>query len=324
MTGPSLKEMWSRLDPPPPHDGLVFTTTALTGLESVRLGHSGSGPALLFQLSEPGPPTAPIELRNLAVRFNVQARVHDGEGAVEDGTFTVILCTTVDANLHAVFLEALNFLVRGAPNARELIPHAVNSLVELFRSASNSPVTSTLGLWGELFVIATSTDPAVLASAWHVLPNDRYDFGLGSERLEVKATMGRRSHVFSLEQLQPASTTSLCVASIVTESSAAGTTIRDLVDQIAARCSDANVTGRLLTGVAQALGSDLGSWSTARYDMSHATESLRFIDHASIPRPPDPPPRVSDVRFRSDLTDLADEPLATPVGPLLRAATSGI
>lgn len=316
-TTTSLRTLWVGLPPPGSHERLLFSTVAVPGAPGIRLGRGADGPALLFALTEPGPPRANIELKNIAALFNATCRL-EHEGTLTQGLFTVVVCTSTDANLHLLFLDALEPLLSSVATSVDTIPVVIESLVELFRGLSRAPTTSVIGLWGELFVMQSSADPDALVMAWHQMPNDRYDFALGTHRLEVKTTVGKRHHKFSLEQLRPPEGVELWVCSIVTESSAAGLTILDLVGSIASRCTAPDAASHLIAGAAQALGSDISEWGTTRYDVARAAETRMLIPHTLVPAPADPPPTVYDLRFISDLSGLTAQPV-DPGSPILDA-----
>jgi hypothetical protein len=315
-----LAALWKTLAAPKDDEALAFTAVPIAGHPGTRLARSSDGPAVLFEISGPASQFAPIVLRNLSVRHNSRCRIEDG-GKAQEGQFTVVMCTSPDPSLHALFLDAVQPLISrvNSANPRE-VTTVVNALVELFRALSRAPETSVLGLWGELFLISVGSDPDVLVNAWHVMPNDRYDFALGDERLEVKTTVGRRHHSFALEQLNPPARIGATVASIITEVSAAGATVHELISSISARCSSPDAPSRLLIAVSKVLGSEVAAWGEIRYDGARAAESLAFFAASAIPQPADPPDGVWEVRFRSDLRGLA--PLPLPLSGTLGAAAT--
>lgn len=302
----SVLEAWARLSLPPA-ERFAFVTSPLTHLPDVHLGRSVTGPALLFAVQAGDESTVPVELKNLRVSPNLSCRTLS-DGVERDGRYTVCMCTSSDAGVQAVFLEAVQMLVAaGSDLAAGSISHVVQGLVELFRSITAPPTTSLLGLWGEVFLVARASDPDALLAAWHQVPNDRYDFGAGSYRLEVKTTVGRRQHKFSLAQVQPPDSLRVVVASLVTAPSAAGVTVRDLVGEVVERCTKSDAWSTLITGVGAALGRDMPGWSSYRFDPAIAASSLQWMPIESVPRPDVQDARVYDVRFTADL---ADQPAA--------------
>ncbi len=249
----------------------------------------------------------PILLENLSVQHDVRCHIYPIGGAPEDGSFTVIRCVGADRDLHVYFLRAISAVVSslGARPTRQDVAHAVDKFVELFRAMANPPRKSIQGLWAELFLIARSSDPAMLITAWHLTPEDRFDFSHESQRIEVKSASGRRRHHhFALEQLHPPAGTSLLIASLFVERSAAGISVAELVDRIRTRVG--SVPNHLMQ-LDRVVGLTLGDrWRSAfdeKFDLGSAEESLAFFEPSIVPSVnPDLPPGVSEVRFKSDLT----------------------
>jgi hypothetical protein len=178
----------------------------------------------------------------------------------------------------------------------------VQDLVSLFRSIAQPGRKEAQGLWAELFLINRSADVDTSLKAWHSTPNDRFDFALGAERVEVKSTTGPRIHKFSHAQLTVNNAVTLTVASFVLDQDAEGSSCADLVESIAARCGDGSLRKRLLHQVVMTLGDGWKSQSSVRFDFDSAEQNLQFFDVDDIPRiGPTLPPNVLDVSFRSDL-----------------------
>ncbi len=188
--------------PLPSRGGLVFSVATVPVIAPSRLGKSTDGePAILFPSSEQASQRPPIELRHLSVLFG--ARCHVSGATEEEAYFTVVRCRG-DAVLQGYFLlMAKTLLLAAGPDPDERsVEKSVLAFVELFRSTGKPPGYAIRGLWGELLLIARSADPLTVLRAWHIAAIERFDFGAGNQRVEVK-TAGRssRRHHFSLEQL---------------------------------------------------------------------------------------------------------------------------
>ena len=164
------------------------------------------------------------------------------------------------------------------------------------------------GLWAELFLISQARQSDILVDAWHTVPEDRYDFAMDDQRIEVKSFSGNvRLHHFSLEQLHPPTCVKALVTSISVENSQAGASIGDLREKIQTRLSS-NFDSLLHIDkvIALTLGDAWQQASNARFDEMLAEESLVFYETSKIPSVnPNLPTGVSEVRFRSDLTAIA-------------------
>jgi hypothetical protein len=306
---PDLVQLFDTLSAPSANVGLGrFCAQPIPGYSACAIGKDTSGnPVLLVQADNALPGTAaPLVLEHLCVIHLVNCRIQTGEHGEQQRTLSVIRCTDTDRAVREYFLRCLHPIVaslRQAPS-RDQISEAVHKLVDLFRRMADAPRKTVAGLWAELFLIARSTDQACLLAAWHAIPEERFDFGHGIDRLDVKAASGGlRLHHFTLEQLRPVGPVRVLIASVLTERSEGGTSLNDLVDSIRARVTDPDDLIRLDSVVALTLGQDWRAMQQTRYDLQQAAQSLRFIDATAIPSVANPtPPEVSAVHFRVDLT----------------------
>jgi hypothetical protein len=287
-------------------------------------------PALLismsFSTSDVRPP--PITLEHLVVDHGVECRIRRSDGYIHQGIFTVVRCINSDELLKKYFLQAIVPIVQALPPVPAYgdIILAVNSLAELFRQLNMPSQKSLLGLWAELFLIASTNDPQVLIEAWRSTPGDIYDFNLGIERIEVKGSSSRRRlHFFSFEQLHPPSQAIVIIASMFVEEAGSGNSIFDLVDIIRGKLGGSfDLAQRIDQVVSATLGS---SWRQAmgmRFDYEMACSSIAYYQCSSIPSVPGPlPPGVSHVRFQADLSLSRRVDLGTMsgVGNLFKALT---
>lgn len=285
------------------YGGLAFSVASKTTLPPARLGKSVEGePAILFPSTEGAAHRPPVELRHLSVLFG--ARCHVSGDTEEESFFTVVRCHGDDALQRYFLLVAqglLSAIGSGAVDAD--VEKAVRAFVELFRAAAKPPANALRGLWGELLVIAHGADPATVLRAWHLAADERFDFGAGRQRLEVKTSpRSSREHHFALDQLT-ATDVDVCIASVQVEPSVAGLALLDLVDEISERLSDADDAIRLHTTVGAVLGGEWTEYSSARFDNTLGAASLRFYRAETVPRVNVPlPVGVRLVEFVADLS----------------------
>jgi hypothetical protein len=311
--------------------GARFTAVPIPGMEAQRVALGVDGqPALLLSADLGGetakrPPS--IRLEHIGVQYDVRCRLHQPDGAVIEAPFTVIRLISGDAALREHFLRVLGpFLIELGPKpTRSQVYHAVEGLIDLFQAIAHPPRKTAQGLWGELFVIATATDANRLVESWHAIPEDRYDFNRGAERIEVKSSGTRiRRHRFSLEQLHPPGEARVIIASLLVESAGAGVSLSLLLERVHQRLGAAfDLRHRLDLIVAQTLGDNLPRALELRFDSELAIETLAFFDASDIPSvQADLPPGVSDVHFSSDLSGVAPLNVAELIvrGDLLQAA----
>jgi hypothetical protein len=301
--------------------GLTFSALPIPEFEQHRLARNLAGdPALLIAVGTTAmadrtrPP--PIQLEHITVQHEVTCRVRHPDGQSQQAPFTVIQFLGPDIHLRGYFLRlAWSLLVSlgQSPTAQE-VQRAVHAFAELFRSIAKPARRSVQGVWAELFVLARATDPIAMAEAWHVSPEDRYDFHGGQDRVEVKSTVGRvRKHRFSLEQLQPPVGTQLMIASILLEQSSGGVSLHDLMDRVHLRLkAAAELQGHIDRVMAETLGDSLPRALAVRFDWELACETLAFYPHKDVPTLHAPlPPELTEISFIANLTALnrADPPM---------------
>lgn len=183
------------------------------------------------------------------------------------------------------------------------VAEVVDRMVDLFQRLAKAPRKNMVGLAGELLVIRAATDPASAVRAWRADQDERYDFAVGSIRLDAKATTTeRRTHEVSFEQANPPPGTTGILTSFVIQPSAGGFSLSELISEIEARIALHDLVLKLRTVVADTLGRDMQSALGWSFDLARATASMRMYDMSVIPaiRPP-LPADVSGVRFLAEL-----------------------
>lgn len=290
-----------------------FSACAIPGYTKHRLAKNVNGfPCLLIATQDSSTTTrpAPIRLEHLEVLYDVNCRISN-KNTLEASRFTVICCKTEDYSMQEYFLQTGNAIVEliGDIPTHKQVAKAVDNLVELFRALNEAPRKSVQGLWAEVFVISIATNPIALMKAWHRSPEDQYDFGAESQRIEVKsATSSKlRQHHFSLEQLNPPQGVDVLVASIFIERIGAGTSLADLIEVVRKKI---NNEPELLLYLDQIVGATLGNnWKSAskdRFDYNLAKKSLSFYSSETIPKiSPNIPKEVNSVHFIVDLTNVS-------------------
>lgn len=169
--------------------------------------------------------------------------------------------------------------------------------------------------------MALAPNPAEAVCAWHATPEDRYDFNMDNQRIEVKSTATRmRAHQFSLEQLSPPTGTRVLIASLFVERAGAGKAVADLLSEVRDRVGDRpDLMLHLDRVVGLTLGSNWRHVADARFDRELAESSLAYFSSGDIPTIRLPvPAEVSTVRFTADLTNVS------PVDVPRQRGTSGL
>jgi len=210
------------------------------------------------------------------------------------------------------FLRAL-----GSNPSSVQVGATIDAIVQLFRALMQPPRNSIQGLWAELYLITQARDSKAMVAAWHATPDERYDFAVGNQRIEVKCALGReRRHHFSLEQLTPPQGGGVYVASVCTEPSGGGTSIADFLNALRPQLkNDAPLQLRLESMVSNTLGRVFVEGLSTSFDLELADQTLGYYPVDSIPRPPGPMPfEVTNVQFVANVGRVP----AVPLGELIR------
>lgn len=294
----------------------TYAAVAVDGDSPHQVGRThDSHPVLLLRTQAPGSvQRAPVQLRHLAVQFDSPCRVDDGSGRLVDATYTIVTCTADEPDLQTYFLRVAPVILSSlAPDATDRqVKVVVDRFVELFRSLGRRRPAEAQGLWAELYLISISSNPALMVSAWHQCPEERFDFVFGDQRLEVKSVRGpSRVHQFSLEQLDPPAAADLVVASLMLQAAGGGVPASVLVDAIrTALRSQPEPLLYFETCLFEACQDADGALLDVAFDVEHARDTLRYYASTNIPRVELPlPAGVTRVTFCADLGGV--EPLVT-------------
>lgn len=259
-------------------------------------------------------------------RHGRRCEIVEQDGTRWTGAFTIVTCLSDDERLQGYFLDVADTLIRvlGQEPTEPQLRGVIAGLMDLFRALRAPARKAARGLWAELFVAASTSDPTRLLQAWHPTYTDPFDFSEGTQRVEVKSSADRtRRHHFKWQQLSPPTATEVLVASVFVSPAGRGTSIRDLVVELKSKASEhPNLQSRIDRVTSEALGETLLSSIDLQFDRELAEDSLAFYPHRGIPAVREVPDGVSDVGFVSDLTrcsPLAEQSLDT-CGGLFRAA----
>ena len=250
-----------------------------------------------------------IRLKYLELTHNLECKVSEMNNT-QLQTFTVILFRSNEESLQHYFLGIAEILIKSLstkPTQKEIV-QAFGNFVEIFRTLSDPPTNTLQGLWAELFVIEMANHPSDLLNYWHIKPDEKFDFNADAEKIEVKSSSTLdRIHTFSSEQLNPPNDTQVLIASTFVRQHSDGKSIQQLVDSITAKIQNhIDLTGKLNGIICKTLGSSLEQSISIKYDYNVAKGSLRYYRHQDIVKIEEVhiPSQISEVRYKSDLTNL--------------------
>ncbi len=259
----NLVELYDSLAFPENGNEKTFSAIPIPEYPSFRIAIDVEGnPVLLISIINA---VKNIALKNFRLKYlqfeqNIECKISEN-GKSSFQTFSVITFTSADRNLQEYFLRISETLVKTLSNkpTQQQVIESLNKFVEVFRALTDTPTNTVHGLWTELFLIANSKNPQTLLNYWHNIPEEKFDFNSGIERIEVKSNSNfERQHTFSSEQLNPPAGTQVLIASIFVRQNNAGQSIQQLVDNITFKIKNSiDLTNKLNTLVFKILGNSL-------------------------------------------------------------------
>lgn len=296
----------------PENDLKVFNAIAIPEYPEFRIAIDIEGNAVL--LLSVTKRIKDVSLKNFRLKYlqleqNIECKISEN-GTNRLQTFTIITFRSADRNLQEYFLRISETLVKtiGTNPTQQQVVDSLKKFVEVFKALTDTPTNTVNGLWAELFLIENSSNPKELINYWHNLPEEKFDFNAGTERIEVKSSSNfERKHIFSAEQLNPPSDTQVLIASIFLKQHISGSSILYLIDKISEKIDyEFETIEKLNTIVFRTLGSSLEHSIGVKFDYDIAQQSLRFYRHQDIDKIEEVhiPNNVSEVKYKSDLTSI--------------------
>jgi len=313
----NLIELYDTLTLPSEQDR-CFNATPIPGYTDFRIAVNSEGnPVILLPVSfsKKSMSIKNFRLRYLQLEQNIECKILDNDKMASQN-FTVITFTSLDKNLQEYFLRIAETLVKtlNQDGAQTQITESLNAFVEVFRSLVDTPTKTIHGLWTELFLIDNSKNPKCILDYWHNMPEEKFDFNSGDERIEVKSNSRfERVHHFASEQLNPPKDSEVLIASMFIKQTSSGLSIQHLIDSILKKVEyNSDLSGKLNSIVCKTLGNTLEQSIMIKFDYSIAKESLRYYRCRDISRIEEVniPNEVSEVKYRSDLSAIEDVDIA--------------
>ena len=253
-------------------------------------------------------PQKNIRLKYLELTHNQECKISEND-LIQFKNFSVIVFKSNQENLQNYFLGIAETLIKSLssnPTHNEVFL-IFRSFIEIFRTLTDPPKKTLQGLWAEIFLIDSSKDPKTLLDYWHNIPEEKFDFNADSEKLEVKSnSQMERIHTFASEQLNPPADKQVLIASIFVKQSSHGMNIIQLINSIQNKINDNSLSEKIFNIVSKTLGNSIEQSIQVKFDFDLAKNSLRFYKHQEIQKIEKLyiPNNVTEVRYKSDLTDL--------------------
>ena len=113
------------------------------------------------------------------------------------------MCVDESSNMQEFFFNFFErFFSRDKTVSTAQLKKEIEFIRELFAHKKKPGLKTIMGLWSELFIIYSSSDPKLWAENWHTKPRSTFDFKFSRIGVDVKSFGGhKREHYFQLEQL---------------------------------------------------------------------------------------------------------------------------
>jgi len=308
----NLVELYDSLVTPEDNNQKVFNAIPIPDYPNFRVAIDIDGnPVLLLSVANK---LRNISFKNFRLKYlqvlqNIECKISE-DGKESFQTFTVLTFTSADKHLREYFLRVAESFVKALkikPTQEEVI-EMINKFVEVFRSLNDTPTNTVHRLWTELFLIESSSNPKTILNYWHNIPEEKFDFNSGAEKVEVKSNSNfERIHTFASEQLNPTEGSQVLIASIFIRQHSNGQSIQQLVEGITKKIQDdIELTDKLNNIIFKTLASSLEQSIKIKFDYNIAKVSLKFYRHQDIVKIEEIhiPNEVTEVRYKSDLTEV--------------------
>lgn len=287
------------------------------------------GESCLVALLSDVPAAQSVVYQGLTFDLHPVAEIQVG-AKLGEGAIGVVRCTDprLERNFHALVADAVSIARANASRftTGRGFDDFVTEWADLFGSVRALSRDESLGLWGELEILASVGNADRAVEVWHGPDAGVFDFAANSVCLEVKTSVAGHRHDFSLLQVVPPSeATDVVIASLRVRSDPAdGRTVDDQVARVRAALSSGGLLDRKLSRLGHIPGTDPERYSVV--DRSVVEASL-------VPQPRDVDQGVTGVRFSADVSMVPSispakvksifARLRTPVGPRRGAASRG-
>ncbi len=298
---PTLEEIFKNLDTPDEEVEDVFKTELIFG-KYHRIGKNYKGlPSILIFTKKDERISAPYKGQNIRLRFNINCKIKEKD---ENQNYTILSCISSEPQTIKIFLDICETSISqlgDEPTSKE-IKNNTDILIDLFKELPNKQ-SSIIGLWGELFLIASSKNITKSLEAWHQHAEDKYDFYDNNEALEVKCTTQTdRKHQFKHDQLVSNLKDHYVVSIMISEDPAKGLSVVDLYEDIKKNCSSDNLNNKLKKIFFKIVGkTPFEELNEYKYDLNFSKKNLLYFKVKGLSKLENKDESISNIYYTIDL-----------------------
>ena len=298
-----LKKIFDNLDVPDSEKEDLYVTEKIFKKDH-RIGKNFKNqPSLLFKTKKSGAINNNDLGKNIYLRFDIPCKITESK-KILDENYTILSCISEDKEIKKIFLEVCEttFLnISDQPTNKEINDYT-ESIIDLFKNLPDAK-RGYIGLWGELFLILSSSNQLKVLEAWHNHTEDKYDFYDNNEAVEVKCTTkGDRKHDFRHHQLT-SKIDGHFVASILTKKSSKGLSVVDQYKKILKNKIDTDLKDKLNKIYYKIVGNTPEEkLNEFRYDFEFAKKNLLYFKVSEISTLVNKDQSITDIEYTMDLS----------------------
>jgi len=229
------------------------------------------------------------KLNYLEILFNQDCSLSElgKNGNKSNKRFTTIRLIDGNSRMIEYFLSLLEVLISKLVSnpTFTLLNDEIKVLIDLFSVQKPIGNNVVLGLWGELFFIKQSQDITEAVKAWHSNETNIFDFTFSNNNcIEIKTTTkSQRLHEFSHKQIEKYKSFDVEIASIITQPSSFGVSIKELWDEISEQLLELDLKSKLTRLISTTLKSDFQALYDYKYNLELANSTIKYINTNLIP-----------------------------------------
>ena len=297
-----LEEIFKKLETPTEKKEDIYKTQLILG-KYHRLGKNYNGlPSILINTKKNNESVAPYKGMSIRLRFNINCKIHEEN---EKQNYTILSCISKDEQIIKIFLDICQTTISqlGKEPTPKEISEKTQMLIDLFKEMPNK-LSSIVGLWGELFLIASSKNIPKSLEAWHQHAEDKYDFYDNNEALEVKCTSKTdRKHTFKHDQLVSNLKDHYVASIMISDDPIKGLSVVDLYEDIKKRCKLDNLNNKLKKIFFKIVGkTPYEELNEYRYNFDYSKKNVMYYKLKDISTLVNEDDSVTDISYKVDLS----------------------
>tara|TARA_B110000459_G_C16585109_1_gene483198 strand:+ start:938 stop:1897 length:960 start_codon:yes stop_codon:yes gene_type:complete len=297
-----LEEIFKKIETPSEKKEDIYKTELILG-KYHRLGKNYKGqPSILINTKKNNESVAPYRGMSIRLRFNINCKIHEEN---EKQNYTILSCISNDEQIIKIFLDICQTTISqlGKEPTPKEISEKTQMLIDLFKEMPNK-LSSIVGLWGELFLIASSKNITKCLEAWHQHAEDKYDFYDNNEALEVKCTTQTdRKHKFKHDQLVSNLKDHYVASIMISDDPNKGLSVVDLYEDIKKRCKLDNLNNKLKKIFFKIVGkTPYEELNEYRYSFDYSKKNLMYYKLKDISTLINEDDSVTDISYKVDLS----------------------